>query len=80
MSTISSKRSGLRYSHDVFTRGQPMVALPSCAWMLKPSERKNACSAFSIMRKKFAKWTMPAMSVSANSTRWERVNSCGISR
>src|SRR5688572_7868510 len=48
--------------------------------MVKPSERKNACSVASIIRKKFEKCTMPAMSVSANSTRRVSLKSWGIVR
>ena len=50
------------------TRGQPTRsssdACSGRSTTLNPSERKNACSARSIRRKKFAKCTMPAMSVS----------------
>src|SRR5438552_19169213 len=80
MSTMSSKRTGLVKSQEAATRGKPSRTPPSVQATERPIERRNSCSANSMKRKKLLKWTMPAMSVSQNSTRREVRNGAGIGK
>src|SRR5262245_7730565 len=69
ISSKSSNRAAASNSHLADTRGQLIVPLESLPTTLKPTLRSRSCSACSIIRKKATKWTIPAASVSLNSTR-----------
>ena len=73
--SITDPTCNTQESQDACTRAHPIIRPSSRLWSVLPSERKNACSVASMKRKKFEKWTMPAMSVSTNSTRRSFLNS-----
>ena len=78
ISSSSSNLTGLRYSHEADSRGQPILFPSHSVATLVPNDRRNSCSADSINTKNRAKWTMPAMSVSENSIRRLVRYSCGM--
>ncbi len=77
MANTSSNLAEEAYSHSTRTRGQLIEGLnSSCIITEVPRLRKNACSACSMYKRNAEKWTIPAASVSQNSTRrwWRNIS------